>query len=152
MAWNMFTPKPGRFGTATVLCVSGQIGAANYLGGATPLTANTTTTFRMPTPPFKCRFKSIAVSCSTVAVDADGTVLATAQKYNGSAQVALTGNIDLEALTARQITTTQSNASDPNRIFNGTSDALEVNVVNNSAAIDTQPAGLVFTAAFELLQ
>lgn len=147
---NAFRPKPGQFGTAVVLVDSGQIGGANYQGGASPLTANSTTTFRLATPPFKCRFLSIAVSVVTVPVDADGTILAVANKWNGGA-VAQTGNIDLEGLTTRQLLVTKGTGSETNRIFNGTTDVLEVVVTNNSAAIDTQPAGLVFTAAFERL-
>lgn len=150
MATNFRRPKPGQFGTAYIILSSGQIGGANYAGGATPITANTTTTFRLPSPPVRSRFKSIAVSTVTVPADADGTMLAVAQKYNGGA-VALTGNIDLEALTTRQLLVTANTASDANRIFNGTTDVLEVVVTNNSAAIDTQPAGLVFTAIFDVL-
>jgi hypothetical protein len=156
MAYNFFGPRAGSFGTATVLCASGQIGGANYLGGASPLTVNSTTTFRLPTPPFKCRFLSMAVSVVTVPADADGSILARAVKYSASAdaQVAVSADVDLEALTTREIgvAAALSTATEAQRIFNGTSDSLEVNVVNNSAAIDTQPAGLVFTCAFERLK
>lgn len=151
MAYNFFRPKGGRFGVATVMISSGQIGGTNYEGGASPLTANTTTTFRLSTPPVKCRFVKIGVSVVTVPVDADGTILAVANKYNGTSAVAQTGNIDLEALTTRQQTVTVGTATEANRVFNGTSDVLEVVVTSNSAAIDTQPAGLLFSVMFELL-
>lgn len=151
MAYNFFRPKGGRFGTATLALMSGQIGGTNYAGGASPLTVNTTTTFRLGCPPVKCRFKSISTQVVTVPVDADGTILAVAHKYNGSSQVAQTGNIDLEALTTRVGLVTAGTATEPNRLFNGTTDVLEIVVTNNSAAIDTQPAGLVWVAVFEIL-
>lgn len=147
---NFFSPRPGRFGTQTLVVTSGTIGGTNFAGGASPLTANAATTFRMPSPPVKCRFKSLAVSTVTVPADSDGTIVAVANKYNGSA-VAQTANVDLEALTTRQLLVTNGNASEPNRIFNGTTDVLEIVVTSNSAAIDTQPAGLIFTATFEVL-
>lgn len=156
MTWNLFAPKPGRFGTGTVLCASGQIGGANYLGGATPLTVNDTTVFRLPTPPVKSRFLWLAASVVTVPVDADGSILARAAKYNAAtdAQVIVSSDINLETLVTREITRAGllATATLAAPIFNGSSDSLEVNVVNNSAAIDTQPAGLVFTVAFEVLQ
>lgn len=153
---NYRREKPGAFGTAYVTTASGQIGGANYLGGAAPLTVNSTTTFVMPTPPVKARLKSLAAVTVTVPVDADGTILAKACKYNAAtdAQVIIGATLDLEALVTREITVVGalSTATDAQRIFNGTSDSLEINVINNSAAIDTQPAGLIFTALWELLQ
>lgn len=155
MSWNWWQAKPGRLGQATVLCASGQIGGANYLGGASPLTVNNTTTFRLPTPPYKSQFLRLCASVVTVPADADGTILARAMKYDAAAdaQVTLSADIDLEALVTRELTRVGilSTATPPQLVFNGTSDALEINVVNNSAAIDTQPAGLVFTVAFALL-
>lgn len=148
--------KPGQFGTALIQVVSGQIGGADYLGGAAPLTANATTTFRLGTPPVKCRLIKLAASQVTVAADADGTTIARAMKYDAAAnaQVQVSADIDLEAATTRELQVAQvyASATDPQRVFNGTTDTLEVNVVNNSAAIGTQPAGLVFTCLFEVLE
>lgn len=153
---NFRRPKPGNFGTDNLIVSSGQIGGANFAGGASPLTANATTVFRLPTPPVRCRLIKLAASVVTVPADADGTILAQAAKYSSSAdaQVLISATLDLEALVTREITAVGplSTATDAGRIFNGTGDALEINVVNNSAAIDTQPAGLVFTALFEQLQ
>lgn len=156
MTWTWFEPKPGRFGTQTILLGSGQIGGANYLGGASPLTANSTTTFQLPPPPVKSRFLYLAASVVTVPVDADGTVLARAMKYDGTAaaQVQVSADLNLGTLTAHKLgkSALLSTATLAAPIFNGTTDGLEINVVSNSAAIDTQPAGLVFTVALLVLQ
>lgn len=148
--------KPGKFGTQYITMQTGQIGGSNMLGSTTPLTANTTTTFRLGGPPVKCRLVKLSASCVTVGADADGTILARAMKYAsvGDAASAVSADIDLEALVTREITAVGplSTASDATRLFNGTGDTLEINVVSNSAAIDTQPAGLVFTALFEVLE
>ena len=153
----MFTfrlPKPGHFGTALATVSIGPLGPANFLGGASPLTANNTTTFYLPALGRKARFLALIATTNTVPADADGTILATCQKYSATAlaQVAVTGNVDLEALTTKQATSTGplAGASDATLTFQA-ADGVEVNVVNNSAAIDTQPAGLSFTAVFELL-
>lgn len=147
--------QPGAFGTQYIAVSSAPIGGSDNIGGASPLTANDTTTFSLPTPPVKCRLVKFAASVVTAPVDSDGTVLARAMKYDASAdaQVTISEDIDLEALTTRELATANAKASatDPQRVFD-TGDALEVNVVNNSAAIGTQPVTLVFTALFEVLQ
>lgn len=148
--------KPGSFGRQLITIASGQIGGSNYLGSTTPLTVNNTTTFRLGTPAVKCQLIKLAASQVTVGADADGTILARAMKYDAAAdaQVQVSEDIDLEAATTRelQVAAAKASATAAQRVFNGTSDTLEVNVVNNSAAIDTQPAGLVFTAVFEVLE
>lgn len=149
MPYNFFKPKPGRFGVAPVLLNSGQIGGANFLGGATPLTANATTTFRLGgTAGRKCEVSRFGATVVTVPADADGAITAVLQKYDASADavVVLTGPINLETLVTREETSVPflSTATDAQLILD-TGDALEVAVVSNSAAIDTQPAGLVFT-------
>jgi hypothetical protein len=149
MPLNYFAPKPGRFGVASVLLNSGQIGGADYLGGATPLTANASTTFRLGgTAGRKCRISRFGATVTTMPADADGTITAVLQKYDASANaaVALTGAINLEALVTREETSVVflATLTDAQATLD-TGDALEVVVTNNSAAIDTQPAGLVFT-------
>lgn len=149
MVYNFFKPKPGRFGVAPVLLNSGQIGGANYLGGASPLTANAATVFRLGgTAGRKCMISRFGATVVTVPADADGTITAVLQKYDASANaaVALTGPIDLIALVTREETSVGllSSLTAAQATFD-TGDALEVVVTNDSAAIDTQPAGLVFT-------
>lgn len=152
---NYPVQKPGFFGVHRVWLQTGQIGAANYLGGASPLTANNTTIFRVGTPPTRAMFNGFTATTVTVPADADGAILAYAYKYDASADaaVAVSNSLDLEALVTREGTeaapvTDGSNAT----VTFDTGDALEIHVVNNSAAIDTQPAGLVFVAEFLLLE
>lgn len=147
---NYFRPKPGRFGVATVLLNSGQIGGTNYLGGTSPLTANDTTIFQLGgTAGRKCRVSRLGATVVTVPADADGTILAKLVKYDASANatVDVTGNLDLEALVTREesFVAYLATATDAALTLEA-GDALEIHVVNNSAAINTQPAGLVFTA------
>ncbi len=146
---NHLRPLPGRFGTQTITLQSGQIGAANYLGGASPLTANATTRFQLGPVPCKCVFSKLAVSTVTVPADAEGTIVATAFKYSATAaaQVQVSPAVDLEALTTRKGTIVrQYTAATEAGLTLQEGDCVEVNVVSNSAAIDTQPVGLVFVA------
>lgn len=146
---NFFKPKPGRFGIQPVLLQSGPIGGTNFLGGATPLTANASTTFRLGgTAGRRMQFSRFGASVVTVPVDADGTITAILQKYNAAtdATVTLTPTIDLEALVTREQASVGWLASLTEAGATLTpDDTLEVVVSSDSAAIDTQPAGLVFT-------
>lgn len=156
MPLNFFAPKPGRFGTQTVQARTGQIGGANFLGGATPLTANTTTIFRLGgTAGRKCRVSRFGATVVTVPADADGAITATLRKYDASADttVTLTGNINLEALVTREETSVAvlGTLTDAQLTLD-TGDALEIHVVSDSAAIDTQPAGLTFVAELLVLE
>jgi hypothetical protein len=152
---NRLRQKPGNFGRQLIALTSGQIGGANYLGGASPLTVNSTTTFRLGALPVRCRFIKLGASQVTVVSDADGTVLARAMRYSaaGDAAAAISADIDLEAGTTREQQTAGqiSTATEAGVTFEA-GDTCEINVVNNSAAIDTQPAGLVFAALFEVLE
>lgn len=147
--YNFFKPKPGRFGVAPVLVNTGQIGGANYLGGATPLTANASTTFRLGgTAGRRVLVSRFGASVVTVPADADGTITAILQKYNAvtDGTVTLTGTIDLIAVVTREQTSIPLLASvTPAQATLGPNDTLEIVVSSDSAAIDTQPAGLVFT-------
>jgi len=156
MPLNFFAPKPGRFGVQTVQARTGQIGGADYLGGATPLTANDTTIFRVGgTAGRKCRVSRFGATAVTVPADSDGTIVATLRKYDASADatVTLTGNLDLEALVTREESSVKvlGTLTDAQLTLD-TGDALEIHVVSNSAAINTQPAGLVFVAELLVLE
>lgn len=146
---NYFRPKPGRFGVATALVSSGQIGGTNFLGGATPLTVNNTTTFRLGgTAGRRAMFSRFGVSTVTVPVDADGDITVVLQKYNAvtNAAVVLTAPIDMQALTTREQTSVGwLTTLTPAQATLTPDDTLEVVVTNDSAAIDTQPAGVIFT-------
>lgn len=155
MGLNFFAPKPGRFGVIPAFAKTGQIGGTNFLGGATPLTANATTIFRLGGfGGRRVRFSQLGATVVTVPADADGTILATAVKYDASANstVTLSANLDLEALVTRE----ESFANPLGTLTDAeitldVGDTLEIHVVNNSAAINTQPAGLVFTAEVVVL-
>lgn len=147
--FNFFMPKPGRFGVLPILIKSGQIGGANYLGGATPVTASDTTIFRLGgAAGRKARFSRLGATVVTVPVSASGTIKAAIYKYDASADAAvkLSADLDLEALTTREegFAAALSTVSDADLMLD-VGDALEVHVVS-TAAIGTQPAGLVFTA------
>lgn len=145
---NIFAPTPGRFGVLPNYIRTGQIGGTNFLGGASPLTANQTTIFRLGgMAGRKCLVSRLGATTVTVPNDADGTILAKLVKYDASADagVDLTDNLNLEALVTREesFVNRLSTATDAQLMLD-VGDALEVHVVSNTASIDTQPAGLVF--------
>lgn len=154
MSENQRMPRPGEFGTELISVVIGPIGGTNNIGGATPLTANNTTTYRLGGVGRLAEIAYVTTSATTVPADADGTILATVYKYNATtdAQVAVTSAIDLEALVTREATVTRAlaTATDAARTF-GASDTVEIAVVNNSAAINTQPTDLFFRVFFYAL-
>lgn len=155
MAEIQRVPKPGEFGTELLSVAIGPIGGTNNIGGASPITANNTTIFRLGGLGRLARIAQVVTSCTTVAADADGTTLATVYKYNATtdAQVALTGSIDLEALTTREATVTMPLATQTDaQLTLGAADTVEVSVVNNSAALNTQPTDLYFRVFFYALQ
>ena len=95
MPYNIFAPTPGRLGVLPNLLV-GRCSAA--IGN------NTTTTYNFGSHPAKCYINRAVVSAGTVPASTSGTILGVIQKYDASADaaVALSGNVDLEALTAHE--------------------------------------------------
>lgn len=95
MAITDFRPKPGRYGTLPQL-VQGQCLAA--IGN------NTTTTYNLGAVPFKAYANRAVVSAGTVPASTSGTILGVVQKYDAvnNTAVALSGNVDLEALVAHE--------------------------------------------------
>ena len=139
----------GRFGTLPQLLSSGPIGGSNYLGGASPLTANDTTIFPLGAVPVKSMASKLTARVATVPTDADGDILAYLFKYDASANAAvqLSGAIDLKALVTREGAVAELLSTlTPEQATLEVGDALEVHVVSDSAAIDIQPAGLVFVS------
>lgn len=92
---NIFAPVPGRLGTMPNLLV----GRCDAVIGN-----NTTTTYSFGGHPAVCNVNRAVVSAATVPAATSGTILGVLQKYDASADtaVALTGNVDLEALTAHE--------------------------------------------------
>lgn len=149
MPLNFFAPKPGRFGVLPAYVRSGQIGGTNFLGGATPLTANTTTIFRLGGLAGRSAvFSRLGATAVTVPADADGTILAYVYKFRASDNTAvqMSAALDLEALVTREETFANALGIAEADLTLTAGDAIEIHVVSNSAAIDTQPAGLVFVA------
>jgi hypothetical protein len=138
MAYNHFRPKPGRFGTHPQLLT---VQPTPTITAGTPAT----TTFRIPSPYRRCMFVRGSVSVTTVPADSDGTLLATFQKYDASADaaVSLTSTLDLEALVTREVSkldpvSTATNA----QLTLDDGDCFELSVASTSAAINTQPTDL----------
>ncbi len=152
---NDFRPFPGRFGVMIANYSSGPIGGTNFLGGATPLTANGTTIFRLGPVTSPSQFERLVASTTTVPVDADGTILATLRKYDAATDtvVTLSENLNLETLVTREGTAVAQlpTVTVAQLTFN-IGDTMEIHVVNNSAAIDTQPVGLVFNVEMVVLR
>jgi hypothetical protein len=92
---NIFAPLPGRFGVIPNLLV-GRCAAA--IGNTT------TTTYNFGSHPAVCLINRAVVSAGTVPASTSGTILGVLQKYDASADAAvvLSGNVDLEALTAHE--------------------------------------------------
>ena len=92
---NFFSPLAGRFGIMPNL-LAGRCDAA--IGNST------TTTYNFGGHPAKCIINRAVVSAGTVPASTSGTILGVLQKYDASANaaVALSGNVDLEALTAHE--------------------------------------------------
>jgi hypothetical protein len=141
-----FIPRPGAFGTHPVV-LSGRMDGS--------LTVNDTTTFSIGGIHRKSFIERLSFSQRTVAADADGTVLLTVKKRDASADAAVTLNtaVSLEGRTALESVaiTLLSSLTDAERTCDE-GDTLYVEVVNNSAAIDTQPADLIVTAILGVLQ
>lgn len=132
------------------------------------ITANTTTLFGFPAITSRSNtadalakgehisyIERLTAVCHTLVADADGTVLLTIRKYDRSAaaDVTLATSFNLETLTAKEASHIpfDSGVTDAQRILD-VGDFLFAEVVNNSAAIDTQPVGLQVSALIKILR
>lgn len=151
MPINDFRPKSGRYGVQPVY--TSKIVTETIV-------ANDVTQIIMPVPGRKARFNRLIIQQGgTVAVDADGTILAVAYKGQVvSPTIDLTASYNLETGSVLQtyVADPASGLTEAERTFEAASsaggDTLTVSVTSNSAAIDTQPVGLVFIAEFDLLE
>lgn len=149
-----FAPRPGRFDTQLDLEASSQVGTGGLL-----LVANTTTRIAIPTPLTRSAIMTLIIQNGPVTgVDSDGTILATFNRRDntGAADIPLNTAFDCEVAGLTSVNKTfnvplLTTLTDANRTCLP-GDTLYVNVVNNSAAIDTQPTGLFFMVEFALLQ
>ena len=156
MPINYPRSKSGFFGVQRFTLQTGEWGGTNFLGGATPFTANPTTKVHAGSPFTKSRFAGFTFTIgTTIPIDADGTLTVTAYKYDASAnaEVVLSAAVQMEGQTLREAvrTVALASATDAELLFDE-GDTLEFHVISNSASIDTQPAGVVFVGEFLALE
>lgn len=136
MPYNIFAPTPGRLGVLPNLLV-GRCSAA--IGNST------TTTYSFGSHPAKCYINRAVVSAGTVPASTSGTILGVIQKYDASADAAvtLTDNVDLEALVAKEGTAVAllSTLTDAQRTLD-TGDTLQF-VVTTTNTVTTAAVDLV---------
>jgi len=136
MPYNIFAPTPGRLGVLPNLLV-GRCDAAIGDSGAT--------TYNFGSHPAKSYINRAVVSASVVPVSSGGTILGVIQKYDASANAAvtLTGNVDLEALTAKEGTAVAllSTLTDAQRTLD-TGDTLQF-VVTTDSTVTTAEVDLM---------
>lgn len=146
-------PKTGRFGVMPQLIVKEF--------PTTPFTANTTVVYGVGCPPGKAIYLGATIHCTTVGADADGTMLVKIFRRRASddSRTQLNTDFNVEGLTTleRQRIAISSTVTEAQRIVNdpgtGTAgDIFEVDLVSNSAAIDTQPTKLILTLEVALLE
>lgn len=141
-----FRPKSGRFGIMPVVTTKEF--------GANPFTANSTVTVAIPAPAGKSFPLRAYVSSTTVGSDADGTLTVQLRRRKASddSDVALTEAYNIEGLTTKErYEMAFAAVSDNNRIFLA-ADIAEVDLVSNSAAIDTQPTELTMVVEWAVLE
>jgi hypothetical protein len=133
---NFFSPLAGRFGIMPNL-LAGRCDAA--IGN------NTTTTYSFGGHPATCIINRAMVSAGTVPAATSGTILGVLQKYDATANsaVALTDNVDLEALTAHEGTAVAllTTLTDAQKILRPGDTVRFVVTTNNTvttAAVDLQ--------------
>lgn len=137
---------PGRYGTFPVYVRSSP--------GANPLTANTTTRIRLGGLGRRCRFLRLTSCQSTLAADADGAVLAHVSKFesDGTTVRVLSADLNLETQTVDVPSSVgvYTSAAEKHLVIKA-NEQLLIDVVNDSAAINTQPVNLLFTIELALL-
>jgi hypothetical protein len=128
---------------------------------ANPVTPNGTETHRLGAPvgrsgsTQKSKLVGAAISAGTLGNDADGTITAQIIKRiaDGDTDQALTSTLSVEAdgLTASEQADFTISGTDAQLTFaNG--DVCEIDFVNNSAAVDTQPANVIVVLEFAILE
>lgn len=120
------------------------------------ITANTTTTFAVPTPRRRCVPLRITYHCGTVAADADGAITGVLHKRDVSAgaNVTLTSALNLEGVTAETATDVallNTTLTDAQRTF-AEGDTAKFIVTNDSAAINTQHANAFLVVEWAILE
>ncbi len=151
-----FRPKPGRFGAMLV--------SLKHEFGVNPFTVNVTVTQRVGAPAgvandvsgstIKSKFLAAGVSVSTLGSDPDGTMLLSLIKRRASDNVdvvlATSLSVEADGLTVLEQADFSITASEDDLTF-ALGDVLEVDLINDSAAITTQPVDMKIVAEFALL-
>lgn len=142
MAFNFFGPKPGRFGVASTLLV-----------GRCQTTMANGVTYQFGSHPAKCLISRAVVSALTAPVSNAGAVTGVLQKYDASANAAvtLTASVNLETLTAKEGTAVSllTTLTDAQKTLD-TGDTLQF--VITSGTIDTQPVDLMVNTELLVLE
>lgn len=144
-----FRPRAGRLGTHPFYLQGGRDQAA------TPFAVNGTTTVILGGPCFKGVISKVGHVAGTLPADADGTFVATLKKRNGATVTTLSAALDLESTMTANVQsyfTLLTTLTDAQKTVDGEAgDILYVEIVNNSAAVDTQPVGYRVTAELHAL-
>lgn len=141
--------KGSRFGS--------EVTFISRAAGASPFTANATTTQDIPSPVRRSLVERITVQQRVLVVDADGTVLFTAKKWDQSAAaaVSLTAatslEVDVQTAKKAQVVALLSTLTDAQLTLDE-GDYVYWEVVSNSVAIDTQPTDFCVTVELLVLE
>jgi hypothetical protein len=141
MAYKLFKPHAGRYGVLP-----------KFVWGPCTTTANTTVNTLIATPKRKCYIERAAITAKTVGSDADGTILCKLQVVaaDGTTARDITStatSLEAAGVTALVPTELTITATKGNRYLHE-GETLRIEVVNDSAAIDTAPVAYL---AVELL-
>lgn len=149
-----YAPKSGRYDTMIAYTQSGIIGT-----GGLVLTANVTNTYRIPTPATRCALVKLGFSSGVLGIDADGTILATVNKRDnvGAQNLAVTAahslKVDVQvANKVNLIALLKATQAQIDALVYQVGDQLYVDIVSNSAAIDTQPTHSAYVAEWAILE
>lgn len=130
----------------------GPFGGTNNIGGATPVTANSTTDYTIATAPARLQVITAAVGYVGTQIASSGTILVSLWKRRGATLTQLTVTVNLVALAPNSGTTLAplaSNSEAANAIEVG--DILFARFVSNNATISQQPSGLTIGAQLAAL-
>ena len=133
------------------LARTGTIVLAKFVGEG--WVDNSTATVQLPCPYSKCLLVRAAVYATTIPVDADGTCTYQLIKREGAGNSDdnVSAAIDFEGATALEMKDIPLTGTITDRTFLNI-DIFEVDLVNNSGAIDTDAVGLVFVLEFVLVE
>jgi len=109
------------------------------------LTVNVTNTIRLPTPSARAYVLKCSITQSVVGNDADGTLLATLKRrdISAGADVTISSAFNIEGQVANSANERFVLLGESTRL-KAREDTLFVDIVSNTAIIDTQPVGFIY--------